>query len=40
MNITGKNLVKRYFKGYIQRGLSFQFGVIWTKIGGVIAVQS
>ena len=40
MNLGGKNEVKRYLEGHIEVYLSFQFGTIWSEIGGVIQFQS
>ena len=36
MEYSGKIQVRRYFEDHVQFSLSFQFGTIWIKIGGVI----
>ena len=38
INIKGNIEVKRYLKEDVLFSLSFQFGAIWSRIGGVIHV--
>ena len=34
-----KNYIKGYFAEHIEASVNYQFGAIWTKIGGVMHVR-
>ena len=37
--MEGKNHIKGYFAEHIEASVNYQFGAIWSKIGGVMQVR-